>query len=165
MADSDSCKNKWLTPRDHSNKTHQYRRRSRRELGLESVLQDWYGEDYSSREIENLQRSEQSLASLMEKTIDNLDSGEHRSIRRIWAQWKEIVGVEIAPHTEPRSLNNGVLIVEVFDAGWMFRLQMVQRDLLAKVNAVLEKKKIRALRLVAGGSRPRAGSAPNKRES
>lgn len=56
-------------------------------------------------------------------------------------EWPELVGGQIATVTSPRSITaDGTLFVAVSTHSWMSELQMLERELVGRVNARLEKK-------------------------
>ena len=49
--------------------------------------------------------------------------------------WERLVGEGIAKVTEARSIRDGVLVVEVRSSAWMMELNMMKRQIMARVNA------------------------------
>ena len=61
--------------------------------------------------------------------------------------WARIVGPQIAAVTQPRAITaDGTLIVGVKSNGWMTELSLMERQLLAKLNAAAEKAEVKKLR-------------------
>ncbi|MEM9493845.1 MAG: DUF721 domain-containing protein [Myxococcota bacterium] len=76
-------------------------------------------------------------ADLIDRVLD-----EHRleaEIRRIRVaqNWRSIVGERIAARTRPHALENGVLIVYVWDSSWLHQLSLMRDELLRTVQAAI----------------------------
>ncbi len=70
-------------------------------------------------------------------------------VARAWVleTWAELVGPQIAAVTEPRLVaEDGTLVVGVRTHGWMTELAMMERTLVAKVNAAAPKNPVRRIR-------------------
>ncbi len=48
--------------------------------------------------------------------------------------WKELVGEQIARHSQPKSLKNKTLTVTVYDSVWKHHLEMLKEALVQKIN-------------------------------
>jgi len=48
----------------------------------------------------------------------------------LFSMWREIVGGEIAEHTEPISLLDGVVLIKCSSTAWATQMSMMERDLL-----------------------------------
>src|SRR5882724_9486883 len=67
------------------------------------------------------------------------DKGLEARVERaqVLMEWPALVGVQIASVTTPRQVTeDGTLFVGVKNHGWMNELSMMERSLLAKINAV-----------------------------
>ncbi len=70
-------------------------------------------------------------------------------VARAWVieAWPQLVGPQIAGVTQPRLVtNDGTLIVGVKSHGWMSELSLMERALVAKVNAEATKAKVKKIR-------------------
>ena len=66
---------------------------------------------------------------------------------RVLVEWASFVGPQIASVTEPRTVTeDGTLFVGVKTHGWMTELSMMERSLLAKINARAGRNPIRKIR-------------------
>jgi predicted nucleic acid-binding Zn ribbon protein len=66
---------------------------------------------------------------------------------QVLVEWASLVGPQIASVTEPRQVTeDGTLFVGVKTHGWMTELSMMERTLLAKINAVEGRPPIRKIR-------------------
>ena len=75
---------------------------------------------------------------------------------RISAAWTQAVGPEIAAHTEPQSLQRGVLVVRSTSAAWQNELTFLKGEILTRLNAALGREQaVRDLRVVGGALRSR----------
>lgn len=51
----------------------------------------------------------------------------------LFSQWLQVVGPDVAEHTEPISLLDGVLLVKCSSTAWATQMSMMERDLLATI--------------------------------
>ncbi len=66
----------------------------------------------------------------------------------ILEQWATVVGAQIASVTQPRMMTeDGTLVVGVRTHGWMTELSMMERQLIAKLNAMQPTVAVRKIRL------------------
>ena len=65
----------------------------------------------------------------------------------VFAQWATIVGEQIAEHTQPTVLRDGVLSVSAESTAWATQLRMVQAQLLAKIAAAVGDGIVKALKI------------------
>jgi predicted nucleic acid-binding Zn ribbon protein len=73
---------------------------------------------------------------------------------QVLVEWASFVGPQIAGVTEPRTVTeDGTLFVGVKTHGWMTELSMMERSLLAKINARTGRDPIKKIRweLLRGG--------------
>jgi hypothetical protein len=68
----------------------------------------------------------------------------------IWEAWKEIVGESIALQTQPRSIRNRILFIDVSHPTWMQQLQFLKPTLLEKINTFLGEALIHDIRFKLG---------------
>jgi predicted nucleic acid-binding Zn ribbon protein len=64
---------------------------------------------------------------------------------RIFADWSNLVGAEIASHSTPSSLHDGVLKVSAESTAWATQLQLMSGKILAKLAAELGPQVVRSL--------------------
>jgi len=87
----------------------------------------------------------------------------------LFANWENIVGIEIAEHTEPIAILEGVLTIRTSSTAWATQLNLISNDVLASLQAsapgaLVEKLSIlgpqgpswkRGLRTIKGARGPR----------
>ena len=78
--------------------------------------------------------------------------------------WKEIVGEPVAIHSQPCSIRNRILFIEVSHPTWMQQLQFLKLTLLEKVNHFLGEPLIQDIRFRLGKISPTL-QAPSKTSS
>lgn len=103
----------------------------------------------------------QSLHSILEKTLKALEIDVPLKTYSIMGAWKEIVGEPVAIHSQPYSIRNRILFVEVSHPTWMQQLQFLKLTLLEKVNHFLGEPLIQDIRFRLGKISP-TPRAPSK---
>jgi predicted nucleic acid-binding Zn ribbon protein len=99
-------------------------------------------------------RKPQPLRSILEKTIKALEIDVPLKTYSIMGAWKEIVGESVAGHSQPRSIRNRILFIDVTHPTWMQQLQFLKPTLLEKVNTFLGEPLIQDIRFKLGKISP-----------
>lgn len=92
----------------------------------------------------------QSIQSILEKTLKTLEIDVPLKTHSILGVWNEIVGESVAEHSQPRSIRNRILFVDVSHSTWMQQLQFLKLTLLDQVNAFLGEPLIQDIRFKLG---------------
>jgi hypothetical protein len=94
------------------------------------------------------------IRSVLEDTLQALGIDAPIKNYSLFHAWKEIVGETIALQTQPRSLRNQILFVDVSHSTWIQQLQFLKPQLLEKLNAFLGEQPIRDIRFKLGKISP-----------
>ncbi|PIV20137.1 MAG: hypothetical protein COZ69_02845 [Deltaproteobacteria bacterium CG_4_8_14_3_um_filter_45_9] len=92
----------------------------------------------------------QSIRSILDKTMKSLEIDVPLKTYSILEAWNEIVGESVAGHSQPRSIRNRILFIDVSHPTWMQQLQFLKHTLLDKVNAFLGEPLIQDIRFKLG---------------
>ena len=92
----------------------------------------------------------QSIRSILEKTLKNLEIDVPLKTYSILGAWNEIVGESVGVQTQPRSIRNRILFIDVSHSTWMQQLQFLKPTLLEKVNSFLGEPLIQDIRFKLG---------------
>ena len=92
----------------------------------------------------------QSIRSILEKTVKSLEIDVPLKTYSILGAWNEIVGESVAAHSQPHSIRNRILFIDVVHPTWMQQLQFLKPTLLEKVNAFLGEALIQDIRFKLG---------------
>ena len=102
------------------------------------------------------------VRSIVEETIQALGIDAPIKNYSLFGAWKEIVGETIALQTQPRSLRNQILFIDVSHSTWIQQLQFLKPQLLEKLNAFLGEPQIKDIRFRLGKiSSPSLPSSPS----
>jgi hypothetical protein len=96
----------------------------------------------------------QPIHSILEKTLKALEIDVPLKSYSIWGAWKEIVGESVALQTQPRSIRNQILFIDVSHPTWMQQLQFFKPTLLEKINNFLGEPHIQDIRFRLGKISP-----------
>ena len=75
----------------------------------------------------------------------------------VFGRWAQIVGPDLAAHTEPAGLTDGELTVTADSTAWATQLRLLAGELVRKLNAELPDGSVRRVKVLgpgAGGRRP-----------
>ena len=103
----------------------------------------------------------QSIRSILENTLKSLEIDVPLKSYSILGAWNEIVGTTVATHSQPRSIRNRILFIEVAHSTWMQQLQFLKPTLLEKVNNFLGEPLIQDIRFKLG-KMLKANPSPSK---
>jgi len=92
----------------------------------------------------------QSIHSILEDTLKALEIDVPLKTYSILGAWSEIVGESVAEHSQPRSIRNRILFLDVSHSTWMQQLQFLKPTLLEKVNNFLGEPLIQDIRFKLG---------------
>lgn len=92
----------------------------------------------------------QSIRSILEKTLKNLEIDIPLKTYSILGAWNEIVGESVAVQSQPRTIRNRILFLDVSHPTWMQQLQFLKPTLLEKVNTFLGEPLIQDIRFKLG---------------
>ena len=109
--------------------------------------------------IVEVMKKPQSIRSILEKTLKNLEIDVPLKTYSILGAWNEIVGESVAVQTQPRSIRNRILFIDVSHSTWMQQLQFLKPTLLEKVNSFLGEPLIQDIRFKLGKISPDHPSA------
>ncbi|MBF0184890.1 MAG: DUF721 domain-containing protein [Magnetococcales bacterium] len=87
-----------------------------------------------------------SMATLVQKVAGHLLEQPRGKGMQLYRDWSLAVGSRIAEHSEPVSLANGQLTIRVDSPVWQQQLQLMQEELLHKIQQRLPDKTVRSLR-------------------
>jgi predicted nucleic acid-binding Zn ribbon protein len=65
----------------------------------------------------------------------------------VFGQWVQVVGEQIAEHTQPTALRDGVLTIVAESTAWATQLRLVQAQVLAKIAAAVGDGVVTSLRI------------------
>jgi hypothetical protein len=92
----------------------------------------------------------QSIRSILEKTVKTLEIDVPLKTHSVLGAWEEIVGDSVAGHSQPHSIRNRILFIDVTHPTWMQQLQFLKPTLLEKVNTFLGEPLIQDIRFKLG---------------
>src|SRR4030042_4169352 len=92
----------------------------------------------------------QSIHSILERTLKSPEIDVPLKTYSIVGAWNEIVGESVASHSQPRSIRNQILFIDVAHPTWMQQLQFLKPTLLDQVNAFLGGPLIQDIRFKLG---------------
>jgi len=94
------------------------------------------------------------IGSILEKTLKALEIDVPLKTYSIWSAWGDIVGESVALHTQPRSIRNRILFIDVSHPTWIQQLQFLKPTLLEKINNFLGESPIQDIRFKLGKISP-----------
>jgi hypothetical protein len=91
-----------------------------------------------------------TLREILPRMVGSLGLGQRYRAELIVLHWRDIVGNELALHTQPGKVRRGVLSVAAKNAVWAHHLTTLKEDILAKVKAFAGENAVSDLRFQAG---------------
>src|SRR4030042_3515829 len=102
----------------------------------------------------------QPIRSILEKTVKTLEIDVPLKTYSILGAWEEIVGESVAGHSQPHSIRNRILFIDVTHPTWMQQLPFLKPTLLEKVNTFLGEPLIQDIRFKLGKISPTIPAPP-----
>lgn len=62
--------------------------------------------------------------------------------------WADVVGSEVASHSTPQGIQNGILIISCDSTPWAAQLRLMRNELLERINLVQPNAQVKALRFL-----------------
>jgi len=90
------------------------------------------------------------LTLLLEQTLARLGLDRRLDDYRVWQAWDEVVGQTISRNAQPVRLDGDRLVVVVRTSSWLQELSLLQRELVAKINAWMGRPVVKDLFFVVG---------------
>lgn len=90
------------------------------------------------------------LADALAEYLKSSGIAEAAEARRVFTEWRARVGDRIADVATPLRMDRDMLIVGVRSSAWLMELKLMERQLLARINADDEQGRIERIRLVLG---------------
>jgi hypothetical protein len=82
-------------------------------------------------------RDPQPLGRLARDLADNRGWSPRVAEGAVFGQWVQVVGEQIAEHSQPTALRDGVLTIAAESTAWATQLRLVQSQVLAKIAAAV----------------------------
>jgi len=93
-------------------------------------------------------REIRGIGDILKDVVGGLEQPVQENVLVLRKAWPELVGVQIAKHSEPGFIKDFALYVFVDHPGWMPELKRIDRPLLAKLQSSYRELRIRRLRFL-----------------
>lgn len=114
-------------------------------------MSTWRPSDPDGRE-----REPRRVGESLDRVTGSIGAPRASTLSVVFTTWERFVGEEIAAHATPRSLREGVLVVDVDEPAWAAQLGYMSSQILAKLQADVGPGEIADIRFaVAGANAPR----------
>lgn len=102
--------------------------------------------------IPGRERDTKHVAEFLDRVTASIGAPKALTLSTVFSRWEELVGSEIASHAAPRSLRDGVLVVEVDEPAWAAQLGFLSSQLLGKLQAKAGAEELSEIRFRVTGS-------------
>lgn len=100
------------------------------------------------------EREPQGIKELLEKMMSSAGFAPRMEFARLHASWSEAVGEVIASHSEPVSLERGVLTVRADSAVWASELKLLGGQVATAASRFLGGERVTEIRVRVGNDGP-----------
>lgn len=87
------------------------------------------------REVNQDPTDPQLISDVLSNLIQDREWQSGIAEGNLFANWEKLVGAEIAEHTEPIAILDGVLTIKTSSTAWAVQLNLISNDLLASLQA------------------------------
>ena len=84
---------------------------------------------------EGRDREPRRVGDALDRVTGSIGAPRAATLSVVFARWEQLVGADIAAHATPRSLRDGVLVVDVDQPAWAAQLGYLTSQILAKLQA------------------------------
>src|SRR3990170_6896872 len=105
-------------------------------------------------------KNPEPVGNALQAVLNRLDPEGHFEIVRLTKAWPEVVGETIARHTAVGQLKFHTAVIKVSRAMWIQELNLMKREILARLVARLGDDSVRDIRFVIGSLGRRARGPP-----
>lgn len=103
------------------------------------------------------------MAPTLDRLVRHLGASSTGTLQQVFGRWPELVGAQVADHSRPVRLREGVLSLVVDEPAWATQLRLLEAELLTRLAAVLGPGVVTGLRVrvgpLEGAGAPGAGGA------
>ena len=93
------------------------------------------GKNLAPRELNQNPTDPQLISEVLKNLIQDREWHSGIAEGNLFANWESIVGAEIAEHTEPITILEGVLTIRTSYTAWATQLNLISSDVLASLQA------------------------------
>ena len=87
------------------------------------------------REVNQNPTDPQLISDVLKNLIQDREWQNGIAEGNLFADWEKLVGAEIAEHTEPIAILDGVLTIKTSSTAWAVQLNLISNDVLASLQA------------------------------
>lgn len=87
------------------------------------------------REVNQNPTDPQLISDVLNNLIQDREWQSGIAEGNLFANWEKLVGAEIAEHTEPIAILDGVLTIKTSSTAWAVQLNLISNDVLASLQA------------------------------
>jgi hypothetical protein len=106
------------------------RKRRSKYKKIESLLKDWYGDDVGGQELASYLPKPVHIKDTLDAVLSNaVGPGEYKLID-LKKSWTKLMGEDVGKISEPVSIKNKILIIEVKNSIWLMQLKNFYKTLI-----------------------------------
>ena len=106
------------------------------------------GRNNAVREVNQNPTDPQLISDVLKNLIQDREWQSGIAEGNLFANWESIVGAEVAEHTEPISILEGVLTIRTSSTAWATQLQSVHDQLVATISSSAPGALVESLRFI-----------------
>jgi predicted nucleic acid-binding Zn ribbon protein len=96
------------------------------------------------------QKSFVSIGKVIENILRQQRPFNDQALVEVWDVWERAVGPAIAANARPVAFKGDLLLVHVNSSTWLHHLRFLEKEMIAKINAVMGDTRIRSIKLKVG---------------
>ena len=108
------------------------RKRRKKFKKMGALLNDWYGEEAGKQELASYLPKPVHIKDTLDAVLgDAVGPGEYKLID-LKKNWKTLMGEDVGKNSEPVSIKNKILIIEVKNSIWLMQLKNFYKSMVEK---------------------------------
>ena len=105
------------------------RKRRKKYNTLEAILKDWYGDDFGGHEVAAYLPDLVHIKEELDIVLNGALGPQEYKLLDLKKNWENLVGGQVAKVSEPVSIKNKVLTIEVKNSIWLMELKNFHKPL------------------------------------
>ena len=99
---------------------------------VELLLKDWYGDDQGKQEVASYLPKPAHIKETLDKVLSNALGPQEYKLIDLKKAWKNLMGDQVGRVSEPVSIKNKILTIEVQNGVWLMELKNFHKSLVGK---------------------------------
>ena len=108
------------------------RKRRKKYKKIESLLKEWYGDEAGERELASYLPKPVHIKDTLDAVLSNAVGPREYKLIDLKKNWNMLMGEDVGNNSEPVSIKNKILTIEVKNSIWLMQLKNFYKSMVEK---------------------------------